>query len=557
MEPLDIEEEVKTPSYKNNEFIEEEKCFDTYQALPFTNASEFLAVFDEEINSGRVTLYKWQVEDLDSLSNTKSNSQHPHKYCLCAANGSGKDKYIIAPWSIFFICCKVRSLVVITSSSGVQLTNQTETYIRLFAEKVNAITTAMPEIGKPILKIRQRYIYCMLSGSIIRLFVTDEEGKAEGYHPLESNAEMCIILNEAKSIPTGIFRALRRCTGYNYWIDVSTPGEPKGDFYKHWLSFPNKRRVTFFDCPHLSVEDYETDKRELGEHDSLFRSKHLALFTFVGGKTVIDANSLETMRQRAFVNQIKWVDQERVLPIGIDVALSKYGDETVLTAFKGNKQTHLLTHRIGNVTKLADAVEIDLLNKIKIKKTHQLNIDDGNVGRALADTLVDRGWKNICRILNQSTAKHKKFYRNRGAEMWYKMQKFVEAQCLILLDDDKLYEQLISRKFLERDTGIDKLTLQSKPDMISEGLPSPDRADSVVLVFANESVEHFKDLLANVLDESISATTLTKEEKIQQLMEDIELNGIVRHNKVRKGSRYSLNSAFNNQRINQRLLKYM
>ena len=152
--------------------------------------------FDENINSGKVILHPWQVEEPARICGARPNSKHPYKYCLCAANGSGKDAFVIAPLALWFICTKKRSQVIITSASGVQLSNQTEAYIAILAEKINAYT--MQLIGAPILKVRKRQITCLLSGSRIVLFATDEEGKAEGYHPLEPDAEMLIIVNEEK-----------------------------------------------------------------------------------------------------------------------------------------------------------------------------------------------------------------------------------------------------------------------------------------------------------------------------------------------------------------------
>jgi hypothetical protein len=520
----------------------------------FPTPADFLTYFDDDINSGRVTLYPWQVEELEMFGNVEATGLKPFKHALCAANGSGKDAFIVAPFAMWFICCKKKSIVLITSSSGVQLTNQTEKYLVQFAKKVNAF--AEKEFGKAIIKIRQRRITCTLTGSEIFLFATDEGSKAEGYHPAEPGAEMAIIVNEAKSVTPEIFGALRRCTGFNYWIDVSSPGEPFGDFHTHFDKWPSRRRVTFYDClGHQSRSEFEEDKRVLGEHDPLFRSKWLAEFTAVGGKHVIDSVKLEKLRSLIKGFYIKQIALDDNIRIGLDIALSEMGDESTISAFHGNKQIKLSYTRIQDATILADWFDKEM-RSLGVKREHSyIFADDGGVGRAVIDILKRMGWINIKRVLNQSKPRDGKNYRNRGAELWYKFKKLVEHQAVILLDDDRLYQQISSRKFKDTDQGVDKITLESKKTMIASGLPSPDRADSVVLCFTDVDLERFLDKFNQVTD---AAPKLTREEYIRKLAAEITMarTNLQTNNSGRK-AHGSLNSILHgNRKQNDQLGKW-
>jgi hypothetical protein len=515
-----------------------------WQALDFESSVEMLATIDPNVREQKVVLHKWQVEEAEKLclTNPKPTSKHPFKYALCAANGSGKDAFVIAPFAVWFICCKVRSLVVITSASGVQLSNQTENYIRGFSEKVNS--WAREVYGQDIIKIRKRHITCLLSGSEIFLFATDEEGKAEGYHPMEPDAEMAIIVNEAKSVPPEIFRALKRCTGYNYWINISTPGEPIGDFYDSFENWPNKRRVDYFDCPHQSPTEFEEDRRVLGEHSPLFRSKWLALFTFIGGKYVINQEALAKLKRANIDGKVKALKQDWPLRVGIDIALSGNGDETVISIWRGNKQAGQRAFKSSDATVVAGNIE-HYLAEYKIKKDHpHIFADDGGVGRAVISILNRRGW-NIKRILNNSAAMNKKGYRNRGAELWFKFSRLIEACGLIFQPDEKLYKQVASRKYKESEAGIDKLQLESKRSMISQGLPSPDRADAAVLAFADVSVEE----LLNAIE-----TQEEKPQKRKRSMEEMEEllwnREFPEQQAKKKHSRFSVRSVIKNRKNN-------
>jgi hypothetical protein len=507
----------------------DQPLLNNWQKLEIDNALDFLCLFDPNINEHKMTLHKWQAETLLELSEGKASSKHAFKYCLCAANGSGKDAFIVAPWALYFICCKIRSLVIITSSSGSQLTSQTESYIASLAINVNNYAIAI--FGQPILKIRQRHITCLLSGSEIRLFATDEEGKAEGFHPKDFDSEFCVIVNEAKSVAPEIFRALRRCTGFSHWLNVSTPGQPQGDFYDSFELWPNKRRVTYFDCPHQSPEEFEYDKRTLGEHDPWFRSKWLAEFSFTGGKYVISSERLATLRKLNLFDKIRWIKKDAPIRIGIDIALSTAGDESVISAFRGNKQIAQTFHRIKDATLLADALEQDL-NRLRVPRdSEHIYMDDGGVGRALIFMMRRKGW-NVKQVRNNSPSKNKKQFRNRGAELWHKFSRLVEEGAIILIDDDLLYSQLSARKFKETDAGIDRLQLESKETAIARGMKSPDRADAAVLAWTGEPLDSYLDEIAQQ-PEIPEVDNRTDEEKLSDLEEKVFGDAF----KVRKNKR--------------------
>lgn len=447
--------------------------------LAFEDCIELYSFFSSDIQQGLVTLHPWQVEIGEELSYVLPDSQHPFRFCLCAANGSGKDAFVIAPFAVWFILTKKQSRVLITSSSGVQLTNQTEKYISDLANTIN--NWSIEHFGSKVFHVVQRKIECLLTGSIINMFATDEEGKAEGYHPIVPNGEFAIIVNEAKSVTPDIFRALRRCTGFNYWILVSTPGAPAGDFYYAFCNWPRVRRVTFFDCPHLSREMFDADREELGEHSPLFRSKWLALFTTLDENFVIKSEALEKLQRRIRDKTIQHRHKLWPLRVGIDLAAG--GDENVVSIWHGNKQIALKCFR--QVDTLIGAERIDqILREAKIPLNHAfIFADDGGVGRAMIDMLRHKGW-TINRVNNNWTARNKKDYRNRGAEQWAKFARFVEECLIIPLDDKKQWEQLKTRRFKDRTTS-DKLCLERKAEARADGHASPDRADATVLAFTD------------------------------------------------------------------------
>jgi phage terminase large subunit len=467
-----------------------------WQVLDFADPAECFVFFNDNFSLQSANrLYKWQTELLEAMANVKPDSMAPLKICLRAANGSGKDSIIIAAFCVWFILSKIQARVIITSSSGTQLTGQTETSIRNLCESVNKM------FGVEYIRVRQRYYKCRLSGSEIRLFATDEAGKAEGYHPIVPGAEMAIVISEGKTVTDLIHQALRRCTGYNYWLEVSTPGEPIGYFYKiasSWLDTELNNildtitkpgvyslRVTSYDCPrHLSLVDIEEDKLELGEHSAFFRSKHLALFTSLGGEVVIPAELVESL----FNNPPKYSIIGWETRIGLDLAAG--GDENCVSFIKGNKFLKEVFFREFDTTITADRIE-HILEENLIPKNHpHIYADDGGIGHSIIDMLKRKGW-NIKRVLNQWAAINKKQYGNRGAENWYRCKRLFEENLLDITNlSQKTKEQIGSRRYKQGLTGA-RIILERKSEAKANGRPSPDRADAFMLALTGLTVDAF------------------------------------------------------------------
>lgn len=460
-----------------------------YKTLPFSLSAQIASTFYEALreqlkdeNGDIYSLHPWQLDISKELCtpDKKPTSKHPLKYALVASNGSGKDQFVIAPFALWFIIAKIRSRVIITSSSGTQLTSQTENYIKDLANKINET------VGEEVFRIRQRYIFCRWTGSEIRMFATDEEGKAEGYHPLEPGAEMCLIVNEGKSVTEEIHKALGRCSGFNYWLEISSPGEPKGYLYHAFTNWKYSRRVTSYDCPHISTSEIEDDKILYGESSAYFRSKHLALFTSIGGNTIIPIEIVNRLLEHPPLFNLvgsKWVKR-----IGIDLSLGR--DELVFSISLGNKQILEETWREPDTTISADKIH-SLLIANGISKTHEyIFADDGGVGHAIIDMLVRKGW-NIKRIHNQSPAINKRHYGNRGAEAYDRVKRLFEESLFNPTGmSDTCINQLCNRKIKDKLEGA-KMFLQSKKDAKAHGFSSPDRADAFILSLTGLTIEDF------------------------------------------------------------------
>lgn len=433
-------------------------------AYAFEGPEELVSIYDRDIASGSARLHDWQFEQLVEFGQVRPTAESPYRMALVAANGSGKDKFIIAPFCVWFVMSKIDAEVIVTSSSAQQLDNQTEKYIRYLAQAINA------KHGHEVLRVIKRRIECVETGSTIRLFATDEPGKAEGYHPLTTSSEMAIVTNETKSIPDEIMEALMRCSGFNYWIEVSSPGQPAGHFYRSATQGLVKfRRVTSYDCPHISEKEIEYDKKRLGESSALFRSKHLALFTSVDQQVVLRRELIDRYLLSPPDNKVSAHNRA-----GLDLGAG--GDETVLSVWNGNVQIAQETMQCEDTERTVKWI-LDLVSKYQLKSEY-VWMDDGGIGRNYYFSLRDKGFTPN-RILFQTAAINKREFLNLGAELWWRFARHYEMGAFKILADSKLIDQLSSRQYLQPPGG--KIRLMKKSELKAHGWPSPDRADAAIL----------------------------------------------------------------------------
>jgi hypothetical protein len=384
--------------------------------------------------------------------------------------------------------CLARS--IITSSSGVQLDNQTDAYIEQLCRSANT------KIHPGIWKINYRYYECLPTQSPMTLFATDEPGKAEGYHPLKANAKMGIFVSEDKSVPDEINVALNKCTGYTHRCHVSTPGIPQGHFYDMCSTAVMRStikdiyevsaidyiqyHITAFQCSHLSRNYIEQCKRDLpgGETGAAYKSQVLAEFGTTDEMVVIPY----TYIWKAF----SAVGHKGHIPEpyntgGLD--LSDGGDETCLTVRNGNKHIATIPFRFDNTEDTIEFLNQKFREYDLVAPEALVFADCGGLGKPMLDRLRRQGWSNIRYVDNRTKAYLPKVYKNRGAEVWFHTRKLFERGEIILQKKDKLIRQLSTRYYKVIDGRVHQLL--SKIESRSRGFPSPDQADSFVLCFWN------------------------------------------------------------------------
>jgi len=429
-------------------------------------------------------LYQWQAEELLRMSGYITGrlngprlhftEQDPYLATYVCANGSGKDKILISTAAIGLPLLYRDVIVVITSSSNEQLKFQTENHITRGIAALNA------RLSQPVYESIHYYHRCAARGGEIKLFATDEAGRAEGWHPMSKGGRLVIIVNEAKSITPEIFSALDRCHGYSHWLEISSPGPRRGMFYenfkravKHPASYcSNKyyaRKVDVSACPHVSIQAQERVIEKHKENSFIVQTSLRANFFEEEKDVVIPAG---------LVDDCESVEpQGETLGIGLDCAAG--GDETCLAVRKGNRLIDQLYFREPDVEKACALID-RRLDPFRFLE-YSFNLDDGGVGAGFRAVLSRYGWSVIPRH-NQSAAYKKDEFSNLGAEMWWHVRDLFQARKIPKPADETLYTQLITRQN-DVSEGLGKKKLASKKRIKELGGASPDRADAFVLAY--------------------------------------------------------------------------
>lgn len=452
---------------------------------------ELLYLVDDDIISGKVSLHPWQVQFMLDFADGRNTKDHPFAAEVCAANGSGKDKYILAVCIVWLCMRYTQAYGVATNGSGQQLDQQTEFHIRNFCEKVNT------KLGFAIWKCNYRAYKCNVTKSQITLFATDEPAKAEGYHPIEAGTKLAIFASEAKSIPDDIFSALARCTGVTHRVDVSSPGLPAGYFFNQWTmavdrsafkdikDCPPAERVkwtiTAMDCPHITEIQIEIFAKEEAAHGGrnspIFKSGVLAQFCTQGESTVISYTHIHRCKSRPPTWQ-----QETYSHGGLDLS-SGGPSESVLKVRNGNKIIGTDAFNFEDTEDNLDYCE-ELFYKYELDNPESLIWGDCcGAGYPQLCSLRKRGWDNIRFFDSRAASRKPKAYKNIVTEMWFSASLLFQRGELILDGDMQTETQLCTRYYktlpsLQRQ-------LLSKLEQLNKGYPSPDRADALIYSLVN------------------------------------------------------------------------
>lgn len=431
----------------------------------------------------------WQRDELlrirDHIQKQKLkmlNGECPEVYKSATVSGRGVGKSALVAWIILWhMSCHLGSSSIVTANAEDQLKTKTwaelGTWLTLLInshwfDKSSTHLAPAPwfnEALKKQLKIDSTYYYAHA-----QLWSEEKPDSFAGAHNPKG---MVVIFDEASGIPKPI------------WT-VASGFFTEPVLYRFQFAFSNGRRNTgeFFECFHKNRNFWNrrnldsrhvegTDKRvfeqiiaEHGEDSDEARVEVKGEFPRQGDNQFISREIVTDATQREVENDI-----HAALIMGVDPA--RFGDDSTVIRFRQGRN--------GKV--IAPIVMKQMDNMIVANKCAELItkynpdavcIDAGN-GTGIIDRLREMKYK-VHEVWFGSKSDTLE-WGNKRTQLWADMRDWLKGATidnLQELTDDLTGPQY---KFM---TKSEKLILESKEDMKSRGLASPDHGDALACTFA-------------------------------------------------------------------------
>jgi hypothetical protein len=217
----------------------------------------------------------------------------------------------------------------------------------------------------------------------------------------------------------------------------------------------------------LSVNGHDGEKRFMQE----FPSTPIEAFQMTGENTFIDSPTVMKCRKQT-------TDKYGPIILGVDPA--RFGDDRTSFIFRQGR----VAFDLKSYTKI-DLMEVVGLTHLLIEKyrPHRVFIDICGLGAGVVDRLFEIGHKGLVVGVNGgSSPMDKDRYINLRCEMWGKMRDWMNDFPCQIPDSDTLHADLCGLRF--KYDSLSRPVLQTKADMKSAGIRSPDEADCLALTFA-------------------------------------------------------------------------
>ena len=313
---------------------------------------------------------------------------------------------------------------------------------------------------------------------------TDKPEQFQGYHA----NDLLVIVDEASGVEQTIFDAIEglMATQGARLLLVGNPTQLAGTFYQAFRSpLYHTIHISYQDSPNfqgqgvvrpylITPEWVEERRTEWGEQSPLWQSRVLGDFPTQGEDTLIPLAWIEAA-------QTRYPEMPAGEPVALGVDVARYGaDSTIIVERIGPRARVIAVHH--GLDTMAVAGEV--ANALRIRPGVTAYVDVVGVGAGVVDALQEQGLPVEGLNAGSSPRDSEQFINTRAEWFWGLRERFREGTIGIDPADDVLAAHLACLRYKYDSRG--RLHIESKDDMKKRGLPSPDRADALMLAFAGE-----------------------------------------------------------------------
>jgi hypothetical protein len=427
---------------------------------------------------------KWQREVLSDIAeHIKQNKGKLDFDTLreAVSSGRGIGKSALVSWlTIWMLSTRIGSTTIISANSEAQLRSVTWAEItKWLAMSLNShwfevsATRLMPakwitELVERDLKKGTRYW-----GVEGRLWSAENPDAYAGVHNFDG---VMVIFDEASGIDDGIWSVtagfFTENTPNRFWLAFSNPRRNTGYFYETFHSKREFWKTKVVDARTVEGTDKAVYQQIIDEYGADSSQAHVEVygeFPNAGDDQFISSGVVDDA-----MNRSKYQDASAPIIIGVDPA--RFGaDATVIAIRQGRDIVRIDRHR-GDDTMVVVGHIIEAIEEFK---PTLVVIDEGGLGAGIVDRLKEQRYK-IKGVNFGNKSSQPVMYGNKRAEMWGKMKDWLKTASIP--KDRFLKTDLISPMMKPDSRGT--IFLESKKDMKSRGLASPDAADAICVTFA-------------------------------------------------------------------------
>jgi hypothetical protein len=427
---------------------------------------------------------KWQRDILSDLRDHIKQNNGKIDYDTfreAVASGRGIGKSALVSWLvIWMLSTRIGSTTIVSANSEAQLRSVTWAEItKWLAMTLNshwfeiAATRIMP--AKWITELVERDLkkgtrYWSVEG---RLWSEENPDSYAGVHNYDG---VMLIFDEASGIPDSIWSVsdgfFTENTPHRFHLAFSNPRRNTGYFYEAFNSkraFWRQRNIDARDVEGTDKNTYQRIIDEYGADSYQANVEVYGQFPSEGDDQFISVNLIDDAMKRP-----KHKDESAPITIGVDPA--RFGSDATVIAVRRGRDIIDIKRLRG-----ADTMEVvgHVIDAIEEYKPALTVIDEGGLGAGVVDRLKEQRYK-IRGVNFGSKAKNQLMWGNKRAEMWGAMRDWLKTASVP--NDRFLKSDLIGPKTKPDSKGT--LFLESKKDMRSRGLASPDAADAIAVTFA-------------------------------------------------------------------------
>jgi hypothetical protein len=427
---------------------------------------------------------KWQKEVLTQLGeHIKENNGLVdfNTFRMATSSGRGIGKSALVSWIvIWMLTTRIGSSTIVSANSESQLRSITWAEItKWLSMSINShwfevsATRVMPakwitELVERDLKMGTRYW-----GAEGRLWSAENPDAYAGVHNFSG---VLLVFDEASGIDDSIWSVaagfFTENTPNRFWLAFSNPRRNSGYFYE---TFHGKRDFwmnKIVDARTVEGTDKAVYQSIIDEYGADSSAAHVEVYGQFPNAS--DDQFISSLVVDEAMTREKYKDLSAPIVIGVDPA--RFGaDSTVIAVRQGRDILEIKKHKGDDTMETVGRI----IEAIEEYKPALVCIDEGGLGAGVVDRLKEQRYK-IRGVNFSNRAANIMMYGNKRAEMWGLMRDWLKSAAIP--SDRYLKSDLISPLMKPDSKGA--IFLESKKDMKSRGLASPDAADAIALTFA-------------------------------------------------------------------------